>query len=72
MASAGCLQNESGCVVEEWVYISHAEIPIDPAVEPARVTREALDTVWSELGWTETTWTDPMADVPVTAPAQEG
>lgn len=54
--------------MDDWLYIAHPSIPIDPSVEPARVTRDAFDEVWTHLGWTETTWTDPNADFPVPSP----
>jgi hypothetical protein len=39
--------------VIEWVEMTHPGVHTDPDTAPARVTREAFESVWAPNGWTE-------------------
>jgi hypothetical protein len=38
---------------EEWISVRHSKVDQPDGVPPRRVTREAFNEVWSDLGWVE-------------------
>lgn len=51
--------------MEDWVYMTHPDIPLAEGMAPAYVTREAYDEVWAEKGWLVSDYTPPAEEAPV-------